>query len=319
MRKVTIIGSGPAGLTAAIYAARANLSPTLIEGGGSEKSIPGGQLMITTDVENYPGFPDGVQGPEMMELFRRQAVRFGTEMIHGDVTRVDLSHRPFKLWIGDEIVESSTLIVATGASAKWLGMDVERPWPAGLGGRGISACATCDGFFFRDKDVAVIGGGDTAMEEANFLARMCNSVTVIHRRDQLRASKIMQDRAFANPKISFVWDTVVTGIDDYLGGKVTGIRLQNRKTCEESQLPLQGVFIAIGHQPNAGLFAGQLDMDERGYLTTQSGTTYTNVPGVFAAGDIADAVYRQAVTAAGMGCMAAIDAERWLEAHGAPG
>ena len=318
MRKVTIIGSGPAGLTAAIYAARANLSPTLIEGGGSEKSIPGGQLMITTDVENYPGFPDGVQGPEMMELFRRQALRFGTEILSGDVTCVDLSERPFRLRVGDAPLETQALIVATGASAKWLGLEVERPWPGGLGGRGISACATCDGFFFRDQDVAVVGGGDTAMEEANFLARMARSVTVVHRRDQLRASKIMQDRAFANPKISFRWDTVIDRIDDFSAGKVTALRLRNLKTLEENELPVQGVFIAIGHQPNSSLFAGQLDMDERGYLLTQPGTTYTNVPGVFAAGDIADAVYRQAVTAAGMGCMAAIDAERWLEAHGQP-
>ncbi len=314
MRKVTIIGSGPAGLTAAIYAARANLSPTVIEGevaGGPA----GGQLMITTDVENYPGFPDGIMGPELMEHFRAQAVRFGTEMLAGDVTRVELREPPLRLWIGEQEIPTETLIIATGASAKWLGLPNERLWPEGLGGRGVSACATCDGFFFRDQDVFVVGGGDTAMEEANFLARMCRSVTVVHRRDQLRASKIMQDRAFKNPKITFIWDTAVIDIHGMPEGKVTGVRLKNLKTGEERDRRTDGVFVAIGHQPNGSLFQGQVEMDDRGYLLTKPDSTYTNLPGVFAAGDITDAVYRQAVTAAGLGCMAAMDAERWLEAQ----
>jgi thioredoxin reductase (NADPH) len=250
-----------------------------------------------------------------MEEFRKQAVRFGTEILPGDVTRVELREQPLRLWIGNQGIETKTLIIATGASAKWLGLPAERLWPAGLGGRGVSACATCDGFFFRDQDVVVAGGGDTAMEEANYLTRMCRSVTVVHRRDQLRASKIMQDRAFKNPKISFLWNTVITDIRDMSQGKVTALRLKNVQTGEEWEHPTQGVFIAIGHQPNSALFAGQVEMDERGYIITQPDNSYTNLPGVFAAGDITDAVYRQAVTAAGMGCMAAIDAERWLEAQ----
>jgi thioredoxin reductase (NADPH) len=315
MRRVTIIGSGPAGLTAAIYAARANLKPTLIEG-LSAGGPPGGQLMITTDVENYPGFPEGIMGPDLMLEFRKQAERFGTEMLQGDVTRVELREQPLRLWVEDRVIESETVIIATGASALWLGLPSERPWPEGLGGRGVSACATCDGFFFRDQDVLVVGGGDTALEEANFLTRMCKSVTVVHRRDQLRASKIMQDRARANPKISFRWNTVVTDIKDMAAGKVTGVELRDVKTGEESEKAVQGVFIAIGHRPNSELFKGQVEMDELGYVCTKSGSTYTNLPGVFAAGDIADSVYRQAVTAAALGCMAAIDAERWLESQG---
>src|SRR5262245_9957384 len=245
MRKVTIIGSGPAGLTAAIYAARANLAPTVIEGnvvGGP----PGGHLMITTDVENYPGFPNGIMGPDLMEEFRKQAVRFGTEIVNGDVTRVELREQPLRLWIeGQEApIESRTVIIATGASAKWIGLPNERPWPHGLGGRGVSACATCDGFFFRDLGVVVVGGGDTAMEEANYLTRMTKSVTVIHRRDQLRASKIMQERAFKNPKISFIWDTVVEDILDFSAGKVSAVRLRNVKTGQQGDFPTQGVFVA---------------------------------------------------------------------------
>ncbi len=311
VRNVIIIGSGPAGLTAAIYAARANLSPVVIEG-----SQPGGQLMITTDVENYPGFPEGIMGPEVMDLFRKQAERFGTELIWGDVQSVELGGWPFSVRTEDAVLQTRALIVATGASAKWLGIPTERPWPEGLGGRGVSACATCDGFFFRDQDVMVVGGGDTAMEEANFLTRMCKSVTVVHRREQFRASKIMVDRAHANPKIR--WE-LNAAVDEILGmetGKVTGVRLKSMVDGSTRDVPIQGVFIAIGHQPNSTLFRGVLDMDETGYLIVKPGTSMTNVDGVFAAGDIADKVYRQAVTAAGMGCMAAIEAERWLEARG---
>jgi thioredoxin reductase (NADPH) len=308
-RNVAIIGSGPAGLTAAIYAARANLSPLLVEG-----SVPGGQLMITTDVENYPGFPDGIMGPEVMDLFRKQAERFGTEFVWGEVTNVDFHSYPFKLFTEDQEIVAKAVIVATGASAKWLGIKSELPWPEGLGGRGVSACATCDGFFFKGKHVMVVGGGDTAMEEANFLTRMCESVTVVHRRDQLRASKIMQDRALKNPRIRFIWNAAVDEILGMEEGKVRGVRLKStvdEKTCEEET---QGVFVAIGHKPNSDLFKNILDMDEAGYLVVKPGTTYTNIEGVFAAGDIADKTYRQAVTAAGLGCMAAIEAERWLEA-----
>lgn len=309
-RNVTIIGSGPAGLTAAIYAARANLSPLVIEG-----PEPGGQLMITTDVENYPGFPDGVMGPEMMELFKNQATRFGTEVVVGLVERVDFSTWPFRLYSGDQEFVSRTVIISTGATAKWMGIPSEQPWPDGLGGRGVSACATCDGFFFREKDVLVIGGGDTAMEEANFLTRMCRSVTIVHRREVFRASKIMLDRARANEKIKWICNAAVDEILGMDAGKVTGARLRSTVDETEWEVPADGIFVAIGHKPNSDLFKGILDMDELGYLKVHPGTTRTNIDGVFAAGDIADRIYRQAVTAAGLGCMAALEAERWLEAH----
>ncbi|MNR94139.1 Thioredoxin reductase [compost metagenome] len=306
VNNVLIIGAGPAGYTAGIYAARANLNPILFEG-----SAPGGQLMITTDVENYPGFPQGVQGPEMMQLFRQQAERFGTRIVTDVITRVDFSQRPFKVWDSkDQLHEAQAIIIATGASALWLGIDAEMR----LQGRGVSACATCDGFFFRGKDVIVVGGGDTAMEEANFLANMCNSVTVVHRRDTLRASKIMQQRAFDNPKIQFVWNSAVDDILDHGTETVKAVRLRNTQTGEMTERPTDGVFVAIGHKPTTDLFKGQLDMDDHGYLVTQPGTTRTNIEGVFAAGDVQDSVYRQAITAAGTGCMAAIDAERWVAA-----
>lgn len=311
LNNVTIIGSGPAGLTAAIYAARANLNPVVIEG-----QQPGGQLMITTDVENYPGFPDGIMGPEMMQLFRKQAERFGTQIVWGNVVKVDFSGWPFKIHTEEQAIESKTVIISTGASAKWMGIKSELPWPEGLGGRGVSACATCDGFFFRGQDVIVVGGGDTAMEEANYLTRMCNSVTVVHRRDSFRASKIMIDRAKANPKIK--WELNQT-VDEVLGmeeGKVRGVRLKSTQDGSTKEIPIGGVFVAIGHQPNSAPFKDILDMDEAGYVLVKPGTTQTNIEGVFAAGDIADKTYRQAITAAGLGCMAALEAERWLEAKG---
>ena len=307
-RKVLIIGSGPAGLTAAIYAARANLSPLVVEG-----LQPGGQLTITTDVENYPGFPEGIQGPELMDLFRKQSKRFGAEHIEfGTVTKVDFSRHPFRVWIDEEREEKAeAVIVATGASARWLGLESEQR----LMGFGVSACATCDGAFFKDQKVAVVGGGDTAMEEALYLTRFATDVYVIHRRDELRASKIMQDRAKKHPRIHFVWNSVVTEVLTETGKEVTGVRLHNRVTGEDSVLEIQGLFIAIGHKPNTDVFKGQLELDDQGYVVVHD-NTYTSVEGVFAAGDVVDKRYRQAITAAGMGCMAAIDAERWLEARG---
>ncbi len=318
-RKVVILGSGPAGLTAAIYASRAQLEPIVIDG-----PQPGGQLTITTDVENYPGFSKGIMGPEMMNEFRAQAERFGTEIINVWIDKVDLSERPFTLY-GKEsedseeittLIKAETLIISTGASAKWLGIPGEEPVPEGLGGNGVSACATCDGFFFRGKPVVIVGGGDTAMEEAMFLTRFASKVTLMHRRDEFRASKIMQERVFANEKIEIMWHTEVREI---LGTKeegVTGVKIYNSETKEESEFPTQGVFIAIGHKPNTELFNGVLEMDETGYLKTEGSTMKTNIPGVFASGDAQDHYYRQAITAAGTGCMAAIDAERFLVEHG---
>ncbi len=314
-RKVVIIGSGPAGYTAALYSARANLEPVLIEGGfipGNQSVLPGGQLMITTDVENYPGFPDGIMGPDMMERFKEQATRFGTVILHGFVTKVDLGQRPFRIEVEDQPrYEADALIIATGAVAKLLEIPGERE----LMGHGVSACATCDGAFFREKHVVVVGGGDTAMEEATFLTRFASKVTVIHRRDELRASAVMAERAQKNPKIDFVWNTQVTEV---LGEKESGVRavkVLNTQTKEASEFACEGFFVAIGHQPNTQLFEGQLDTDEDGYLRVEKGTSKTQIPGVFACGDVQDKVYRQAVTAAGTGCMAAIDAERFLEAN----
>ena len=303
-REVVIIGSGPAGLTAALYAARANLKPLLIEG-----LEAGGQLMLTTMVENWPGFRDGIMGPDLMGEMRAQAERFGTEVVQGNVTAVDLRHRPFTISLEDgRTVTTATVIVATGASARWLDIGSDRK----LSGRGVSTCATCDGYFFRGKPIAVVGGGDSAMEEAVYLTKFASKVTVVHRRDTLRASKIMQDKAFANPKIDFIWDSEVIDVADLEKGEVTGIVLRNLKTGEIRHLAVDGVFIAIGHTPNTALFKGQIDLDPNGYIVTRGGTR-TNIPGVFAAGDVQDHVYRQAVTAAGSGCMAAIDAERYLE------
>jgi thioredoxin reductase (NADPH) len=305
VRELIIVGSGPAGLTAALYAARADLRPIVIEGAEA-----GGQLMLTTDVENYPGFPDGILGPELMMKFREQAERFGAEFVTADVDRVDLSASPFGAWVGSTEYRSEALIISTGASARMLGL----PSEARLLGHGVSTCATCDGFFFREKDIAVVGGGDSAIEEALFLTKFANEVTVIHRRDELRASKIMQDRAFANPKIAFKWNSVVTDVGG--DGTVDVVHVRDTVTDDASELDVGGLFVAIGHDPNTKLFEGQVDLDENGYVVlSQTGSTSTSVEGVFAAGDVADHVFRQAVTAAGTGCMAAIEAERWIEAR----
>jgi thioredoxin reductase (NADPH) len=309
LHDVIIIGSGPAGYTAALYNSRANLNPLVFAG-----LQPGGQLMITTEVENYPGFPEGILGPELMEKFRQQVERFGTKVLDQQVTKVDFSERPFKVWADDVEYHARAIIISTGASAKWIGLPSEVTY----GGFGVSACATCDGFFFRNREVAVVGGGDTAMEEAHYLAKMTSKVHLIHRRDEFRASKIMQERVLNDPKIEIHWNTAV---DEIIGEtepnrRVTGVRLMDTQTLEKRELPLAGVFVAIGHKPNTDLFRGILDMDENGYLIVEKGSTKTKIPGVFAAGDVADHVYRQAITAAGSGCMAAIDAERFLGLEG---
>ncbi|MBY0315435.1 MAG: thioredoxin-disulfide reductase [Bdellovibrionales bacterium] len=306
VENLIIIGSGPAGLTAAIYASRALLNPLMIEG-----EEVGGQLMTTTEVENFPGFAKGIMGPELMVEMKGQAERFGTRFISRNVTKVDFSQRPFKVWIGEECHQAKSIIISTGASAKYLGLETERKYL----GRGVSACATCDGAFFRNQEVVVIGGGDTAMEEANFLTRFASKVTIVHRRDSFRASKIMADKAMANPKIEVIWDSEMIEVkgDEK---SVTGIKIRNLKTNQETELKTQGVFVAIGHKPNTDLFKGKLKMNDVGYLTTEIVNTATSVEGVFAAGDVADPIYRQAITAAGTGCMAAMDCEKWLEAHG---
>ncbi len=306
LHNIVILGSGPAGYTAALYVSRANLKPLLIIG-----AQPGGQLTTTTMVENYPAFPDGVMGPELMDLMRKQAERFGTRILNREATKVDLGARPFVVEAEGETLHSRVLIIATGATPNLLGLNSEQR----LMGRGVSTCATCDGFFFKDQEVAVVGGGDSAMEESLYLSKLCSKVTVIHRRDKLRASKIMQERALANPTITFQWQSAVEEILENETNEVEGIRLKNTKTGERSDLALNGLFIAIGHRPNTALFAGQLHMDEQGYIITENGTK-TSIPGVFACGDVQDHVYRQAVTAAGSGCMAAMDAERYLEAEG---
>jgi thioredoxin reductase (NADPH) len=315
VRDVIIIGSGPAGLTAAVYTARANLNPLVIEGEPSSTSDqPGGQLMLTTEVENFPGFPEGIMGPELMSNFRAQAIRFGAEVLTEKVTRVDFSARPFGVWLGDPTAaeptfRGQTIIVSTGAQSLMLGLPNETE----LIGHGVSTCATCDGFFFRDHEIAVVGGGDSAIEEATFLTKFASSVTIIHRRDELRASKIMQDRALSNDKIKFLWNSVVTGIDGDTSLK--GVEVQDLVSGERAVHPFTGLFVAIGHKPNTDLFKGQLAMHPNGYLDTEPGTTRTDVDGIFACGDVQDSTYRQAITAAGSGCMAAIDAERWLEAN----
>lgn len=307
VRNVIIIGSGPSGYTAAIYTARALLDPLVFEG-----YEPGGQLMITTEVENFPGHPEGITGPDLMLLMREQAVRFKAEFVSDRVTKVDFSSRPFRVWQGDNEYQALTVIISTGASAKWLDLPSEQA----LRGRGISSCATCDGAFFRDKEVMVVGGGDSALEEGLFLTRFASKVAIVHRRDQLRASKIMQDRAKANPKVEFIWNSVITEVKDTTAGKVTSATLKNVVTGEEHERPVDGIFVAVGHHPNSDVFKGQIEIDDMGYIITDPGTTKTTVPGVFAAGDVTDRVYRQAITAAGSGCKAAIDAERFLEAEG---
>jgi len=317
IERVIILGSGPAGYTAALYASRANLEPLMIDGGpgrGQAMQGQGGQLTITTEVENYPGFPEGIMGPELMVKMREQTARFGTRFIEDMATKVDFSERPFKVWVNDDLYRAQVVIVSTGAAAKWLGIEMEKPvWEGGLGGAGVSACATCDGAlpFFRNKDLAVVGGGDTAVEEATYLTHFANKVYIIHRRDALRASKIMQKRAFDNPKIEMVWNKVVTHINDVSQKKVTSVGMKDTVDGAQSEIPISGLFVAIGHRPNSDLFVGQLDMDENGYLKTHHHVR-TNIYGVYACGDVQDHEYRQAVTAAGSGCMAAIEAERLL-------
>jgi thioredoxin reductase (NADPH) len=310
--RVVILGSGPAGLTAAVYASRAELQPLVVEGGGGDDAtdVPGGQLMLTTDVDNYPGFPEGILGPELMERMRKQATRFGSEFASGELKRISLQERPFKLTLQDSELTADTVIVATGARAKWLGLPEELEFRTKIGG--VSACATCDGFFYKNKHVLVVGGGDTAMEEATFLTRFADKVTIVHRRQELRASKAMQTRARENPKIAWLLDSVITKIHGGPGQGVTGATVENLKTRQSTEVACGGIFMAIGHTPNTAVFEGQLERDEQGYLLVHDATTATSVPGVFAAGDVTDHRYRQAITAAGTGCMAAIDAEHFL-------